>query len=125
MQALQAEATDRGMVMTLGDVLFATGKSDLAEGAHEKLDQLAAFLHRYTDRTLLIEGHTDAQGTAENNLALSQRRAEAVKVYLIIQSIDASRLTAVGRGSEAPIADNTTPEGRQRNRRVEIVIGSP
>ena len=124
MQELQARATDRGMVMTLGDVLFATGKSELEEGAQERLDKLALFMHRYIDRTLLIEGHTDAQGTDENNLLLSQRRAEAVKVYLIIQSVDSARLTAVGRGREAPVADNATPEGRQQNRRVEIIISN-
>ena len=122
MDDLQAKSTDRGMVMTLGDVLFAVGKADLQPAATERLDKLAAFLHRYTDRSLIIEGHTDSQGSDENNLLLSQRRAEAVKVYLIIQSIDSSRLTAVGRGKELPVADNATAEGRQLNRRVEIII---
>ncbi|MDO9452344.1 MAG: OmpA family protein [Stagnimonas sp.] len=124
MDELQAKATDRGMVMTLGDVLFAVGKSDLQPGAAERLDKLAAFMHAYVDRTLLIEGHTDSQGTDENNLLLSQRRAEAVKVYLIIQSVDSERMTTVGRGKQSPVADNTTPEGRQQNRRVEIVISN-
>lgn len=122
MEELQAVNTDRGMVMTLGDVLFATGKADLAPGAAERLDKLAQFMHRYTDRTLLVEGHTDAQGTDANNLLLSERRAESVKVYLIIQSVESSRITTVGRGKDAPVADNATPEGRQQNRRVEIVI---
>ena len=125
MTQLQAQATDRGMVMTLGDVLFATGKADLQPGAMERLEKLAAFLHRFTDRTLLIEGHTDDQGSEELNLSLSQRRAEAVKVYLIIQSIDPSRMSTVGRGKAAPVADNATAEGRLQNRRVEIVIQSP
>ncbi len=124
MDDLQAKATDRGMVMTLGDVLFAVGKSDLQPGAAERLDKLAAFMHAYVDRTLLIEGHTDSQGTDENNLLLSQRRAEAVKVYLIIQSVDSERMTTVGRGKQSPVADNSTPEGRQQNRRVEIVISN-
>lgn len=124
MDDLQAKATDRGMVMTLGDVLFAVGKSDLQPGAAERLDKLAAFMHAYVDRTLLIEGHTDSQGTDENNLLLSQRRAEAVKVYLIIQSVDSERMTTVGRGKQSPVADNATPEGRQQNRRVEIVISN-
>jgi outer membrane protein OmpA-like peptidoglycan-associated protein len=125
MTLLEAQATDRGMVMTLGDVLFATGKADLTEAAKERLDKLAAFMHRYTDRTLVIEGHTDTVGGREQNQLLSQRRAEAVKVYLIVQSVDAARLTAVGRGVDVPTADNDTPEGRQRNRRVEIIIQTP
>ena len=124
MDDLQAKSTDRGMVMTLGDVLFAVGKSDLQPGAAERLDKLAAFMHAYVDRTLIIEGHTDSQGTDENNLLLSQRRAEAVKVYLIIQSVDSERMTTVGRGKQSPVADNATPEGRQQNRRVEIIISN-
>ncbi|MES2883844.1 MAG: OmpA family protein [Pseudomonadota bacterium] len=122
MQGLQAEATDRGMVMTLGDVLFATGKADLQPAAMDRLDKLAVFMNRYVDRTLLIEGHTDAQGSDEKNRPLSERRAEAVKVYLIIQSVDSARMHAIGLGSGRPLADNLTAEGRQRNRRVEIVI---
>ncbi len=125
LEALQAVATDRGMVITLGDVLFAVGKSDLQPEAAERLDRLAGFMHRYADRTLLIEGHTDAQGSDENNLLLSARRAESVKVYLIIQSVDSSRLSTVGLGRQKPVADNATPEGRQQNRRVEIVISNP
>ena len=124
MQDLQAEATDRGMVMTLGDVLFATGKADLQPAAMNRLDKLAVFMNRYADRTLLIEGHTDAQGSDEKNRLLSERRAEAVKVYLIIQSVDSSRMSTAGRGSESPLTDNITAEGRQRNRRVEIVISN-
>lgn len=124
MEELQAVSTDRGMVMTLGDVLFATGKAELQPAAIERLDKLSAFLQRHTDRTLVIEGHTDSQGSDDNNLLLSERRAEAVKVYLILQSIDASRLAAVGRGKALPVADNASAEGRQLNRRVEIIIGN-
>lgn len=124
MQALQAEASDRGMVMTLGDVLFATGKADLQPAAMERLDKLAVFMNRYVDRTLIIEGHTDTQGSNEKNRQLSERRAEAVKVYLIIQSVDSARMSSIGRGSESPLADNTSAEGRLRNRRVEILIGN-
>jgi outer membrane protein OmpA-like peptidoglycan-associated protein len=124
MELLEAKATDRGMVMTLGDVLFAVGKSDLQAAAAERLDKLAIFMHRYVDRRLTIEGHTDAQGTAENNLALSQRRAEAVKAYLISQSVAAERMETIGKGMDVPVADNSTPEGRQQNRRVEIIISN-
>ncbi|MES2684605.1 MAG: OmpA family protein [Pseudomonadota bacterium] len=124
MDELQAKSTDRGMVMTLGDVLFAVGKADLQPAAIERLDKLSAFMHRYVDRTLIIEGHTDSQGSDEDNRLLSERRAEAVKVYLIIQSIDSARLSTVGRGKELPVADNATAEGRQLNRRVEIIISN-
>lgn len=124
MQELQAISTDRGMVMTLGDVLFATGKWELQAGAAERLDKLAIFMGRYTDRTLTIEGHTDTQGNEADNLLLSERRAEAVKAYLVIQGVDSSRINTVGRGLQVPVADNATPEGRQQNRRVEIIISN-
>lgn len=124
LEAIEAKSTDRGMVITLGDLLFATGSAALQATAHERLDKLAAFMSSYPDRTLLIEGHTDTQGSDEKNFELSQRRAEAVKVYLILQGINADRLTATGRGSETPVADNVTTSGRQQNRRVEIVISN-
>lgn len=124
MELLQARLTEHGMVMTLGDALFATGKSELQSGAAERLGLLAEFMHRYIDRTLLIEGHTDSQGSDEKNLALSQRRAEAVRAYLISQSVAATRMTTAGRSKDAPVADNATAEGRLQNRRVEIVIRS-
>lgn len=124
MELLQARLTEHGMVMTLGDALFSTGKSELQAGAAERLNQLAEFMHRYIDRTLLIEGHTDSQGSDEKNLALSLRRAEAVRAYLISQSVAAARMTTAGRSKDAPVADNATAEGRLQNRRVEIVIRS-
>ena len=124
MQELEATATDRGMVMTLGDVLFATGKWELQPGAAERLDKLAIFMGRYVDRTLTIEGHTDTQGSEADNLLLSERRAEAVKAYLVIQGVDSARINSIGRGMQVPVADNATAEGRQRNRRVEIVISN-
>lgn len=120
--ALQALPTERGMMMTLGDVLFEPGKVDLQSAAFERLDLLAAFMNRYPDQKLLIDGYTDSRGSDEINQRLSEQRAEAVKVYLIIQSVDSSRITTVGYGKQSPIADNATAEGRQRNRRVEIII---
>lgn len=125
LQLLEAEATDRGMVMTLGDVLFASGKAELLPGAQERLDRLTAFLYRYADRSVLIEGHTDSQGSDDKNRLLAERRAEAVRAYLISQSIAATRLSSAGRGPDAPVADNATAEGRQQNRRVEIIILQP
>jgi outer membrane protein OmpA-like peptidoglycan-associated protein len=121
-EAMDAKATDRGLVLTLGDVLFATGRSELRGGAVRNLDQLAAFLRQYPERTAIIEGHTDSVGSASANLALSQRRADSVVQYLIRQGIDANRLQAIGRGQDYPVAENDTASGRQQNRRVEIII---
>ncbi len=123
LELLHARPTDRGMVMTMGDVLFAPGKAELQVVAIERLDKLAGFMHRYPDQTLLIEGHSDALGNEETP-ALSLRRAEAVKVHLIIQSVDAARITTVTRGGSVPVADNASAEGRQDNRRVEIIISN-
>lgn len=122
---LQAKQTDRGMVMTLGDVLFSTGKSDLKPGAQERLDKLAAFMGKFPNRSIVIEGHTDSVGNDSYNLALSQRRADSVKAYLTNRGVAAARVNAVGRGEATPIAGNTNEAGRQQNRRVEIVIQNP
>lgn len=124
MEDLQAKQTDRGLVMTLGDVLFASGKSELKAGSAQRLDKLVAFLAKHPQRSVIVEGHTDSSGSDEANLALSQRRADAVRVYLLTQGIAASRVTAVGKGESLPVADNGTPAGRQQNRRVEIVIAN-
>jgi len=123
--ALQAEATDRGLVLTLGDVLFATGRSDVKVGATSNLNKLVAFLNKYPDRNVQIEGHTDNVGSDDLNQGLSQRRAESVKAYLVQQGIAASRLTAVGMGETQPLADNTSDSGRQQNRRVVAIIENP
>ena len=122
---LQAEATDRGLVLTLGDVLFATGRSDLKSGGTNTLDKLVVFLNEYPDRRVAIEGHTDDVGSLDMNQVLSQHRADAVKTYLTQQGIQAMRLAATGMGETQPIADNTSESGRQQNRRVEIIIENP
>jgi outer membrane protein OmpA-like peptidoglycan-associated protein len=121
-EAMNARATDRGLVLTLGDVLFATGRSELTGAAVRNLDQLAAFLRQYPARTAVIEGHTDSVGSASSNLGLSQRRADSVRQYLIRQGVGPNRLQAIGRGQDYPVAENTTASGRQQNRRVEIII---
>lgn len=121
---LNARATDRGLVVTLGDVLFATGRATLRGGAPADLDKLGAFLNKYPERTVLIEGHTDSVGSAELNLGLSQRRADAVKAYLVGRGVAAGRLTASGKGESSPAADNDSVTGRQQNRRVEVIISN-
>jgi outer membrane protein OmpA-like peptidoglycan-associated protein len=119
---MQARPTDRGLVLTLGDTLFATGKSEIRSGATANLDRLTAFLNEYPQRTAVIEGFTDSMGSDEMNQSLSQRRADAVKGYLVGRGVDTNRLSSSGRGENAPIADNDSAAGRQQNRRVEVVI---
>lgn len=123
--ALQAKITDRGVVLTLGDVLFATGSAELQDGANSNLNKLVKFLNRYPERSAQIEGHTDNVGSVEFNQALSQRRADSVRNYLTQQGISAQRLTSLGMGMKRPAASNDTTTGRQQNRRVEIIIDNP
>lgn len=105
-----------------GDVLFDTGSSALAPGAYSRLDQLADTLARYPDTDVIVKGHTDGAGTEASNQTLSEQRADAVRRYLIGKGVPASRITAVGFGETMPLATNSTPEGRQQNRRVEIEL---
>jgi outer membrane protein OmpA-like peptidoglycan-associated protein len=122
LEILQARPTDRGLVLTLGDTLFATGKSELKSGATVNLDRLTAFMNEYPTRTAAIEGFTDSMGSDEMNQSLSQRRADAVKGYLVGQGVSSARLSSSGRGENSPVADNESAAGRQQNRRVEVVI---
>lgn len=122
LEILQARPTDRGLVLTLGDTLFATGKSDLKPGAQDNLDRLGNFLTEYPGRTASIEGFTDSTGSEEANQALSERRADSVKRYLVGRGVQSARLTSTGRGENAPVAGNESVAGRQQNRRVEVVI---
>lgn len=121
---LNARETDRGLVVTLGDVLFATGRADLRGGTPENLTKLAAFLNKYADRSVIIEGHTDSVGSEDSNFGLSERRAGAVKTYLVNQGVAAARVTSVGKGEGVPVAGNDSATGRQQNRRVEVIIGN-
>ena len=120
--ALQAVKTERGMVMTLGDVLFATGKAELQPGAATTIQRLANFLEEYPEKTVLIEGFTDSTGSADFNQGLSERRALSVRQALVNAGVSPERISTEGFGMSRPVADNATAEGRQRNRRVEIVI---
>jgi outer membrane protein OmpA-like peptidoglycan-associated protein len=123
-EELNAKATDRGLVVTLGDLLFATGKSELKGGAARNLSKLAAFLDENKDRTVMIEGYTDNVGSEDYNMGLSQRRADSVKAYLVNAGIASSRLLSAGKGEASPVAGNDTASGRQQNRRVEVIIAN-
>ncbi|MGA2398089.1 MAG: OmpA family protein [Steroidobacteraceae bacterium] len=123
LDALKAKPTDRGLVLTLGDVLFDTGKADLNPGASRNLDQLVRFLTDHPERRVEIDGFTDSVGTDSFNLDLSQRRAETVKSVLVNRGIDSSRVVTRGYGKDFGVASNADAGGRQLNRRVEIVIG--
>jgi outer membrane protein OmpA-like peptidoglycan-associated protein len=120
---LKATPTNRGLVLTLGDVLFDTGKAELNSGASRKLDQLAQFLSEHPDRRVQIDGFTDSIGSDAYNQELSRRRADSVKAALLSRGIDASRIGTEGYGKAFPVANNTDSGGRQLNRRVEVVIG--
>jgi len=114
---------ERGLVITLsGGVLFRSAESTLLSSAQVKLDQVANALLDVRARNLIVEGHTDSQGSTSYNQDLSQRRADAVRDYLIQKGYPADRIQARGIGKGRPIADNASPEGRANNRRVEIII---
>jgi outer membrane protein OmpA-like peptidoglycan-associated protein len=114
----------RGMVLTLaGGVLFVTNKSELLPSAQIKLNEVAdALIKQDPNSTITVEGYTDSQGTASYNQELSQRRAQAVRDYLVSRGIASDRVTSQGYGLTKPVADNTSAEGRANNRRVEIVV---
>jgi outer membrane protein OmpA-like peptidoglycan-associated protein len=118
----QTRVTERGLVLTLGDVLFAVGKADLKPGAARTLDKLVAAMRRDRETSVTIEGHTDSTGKRAANLTLSQRRANAVRGYLMAKGIPSNRILARGLGPDFPVATNKTESGRQQNRRVEVLV---
>ena len=119
---LQAKQTDRGMLVTLGDVLFEFNRDEVKTGAQSSLRKLADFLQQYPTRQVLIEGYTDNIGAASYNEALSLRRANSVEHALMGMGVAAGRVTTAGYGKEYPIADNSTDTNRALNRRVEVYI---
>ena len=119
---LKGKQTERGIVLTLGDVLFETGKANLMPGAFMTVEKLADFLQKHPDRNVLIEGHTDSVGNAEYNQFLSKRRADAVDKALMDKGVASERMSTKGYGETKPVAGNTSAAGRQQNRRVEIVV---
>lgn len=124
LQQLQAKQTDRGLVVTLSDVLFDTGKSDLKSGAFRALGRIVDFLMQHPERQVEVDGFTDSVGGDSYNQQLSQRRADAVRDALADRGIAASRVQARGYGKSFPVASNQTSAGRQLNRRVEVVIST-
>jgi outer membrane protein OmpA-like peptidoglycan-associated protein len=119
---LKAKQTDLGIVLTVGDVLFATGKAEVAAGGLRSIDKLAEFLKKNPNRNLLIEGHTDNTGNEDSNLKLSQQRADAVRDQLVSRGIAPERITTKGYGPKYPAVDNDSSAGRQQNRRVEVLV---
>jgi outer membrane protein OmpA-like peptidoglycan-associated protein len=119
---LNAKQTDRGMTITLGDVLFDTGKAQLKSGSERSLQKLTQFLKENPQRNVAVEGFTDSVGGEDFNQQLSERRANAVRDALVAQGVESERISASGYGEAFPVAGNEAAAGRQLNRRVEIVV---
>jgi len=119
---LQTTDSPRGLVVNMADVLFAFGKYDLKSDAQIKLAKLAGIVQSHPGLQLAVEGHTDNVGSDEANMKLSQQRADTVRSFLVQQGLSPDMVTAVGLGEGEPVADNSTNEGRQKNRRVEIIV---
>jgi outer membrane protein OmpA-like peptidoglycan-associated protein len=119
---LETRDSERGLVITMADVLFDTGKFDLRSGTRETLAKLSGIILAHPGLNLDIEGHTDSTGSDELNQRLSEQRAESARTYLISQGIEDYTIIARGFGKTMPVADNDTREGRQKNRRVEIIV---
>ena len=119
---LKAQQTDRGMVLTVGDVLFAAGKAEVGPGAQRSIDKLADFLKAYPRRNVVIEGHTDNIGDEGFNIKLSQQRADAVRDLLVARGVAPQRIRTKGYGPKFPVVENDSAAGRQQNRRVEVLV---
>ncbi|MDP9146056.1 MAG: OmpA family protein [Acidobacteriota bacterium] len=119
---LETRDTVRGLIVNIGDVLFDTGKYTLRSPAREALAKLSGIVQAYPGLRLQVEGHTDSTGSPAFNQKLSEQRAFGVRDYLVQQGVDTQSIGAAGFGPSMPVADNTSAAGRQKNRRVEIVI---
>ncbi|MEO8642533.1 OmpA family protein [Pseudomonas sp.] len=122
--SLNAKQTDRGTLVTFGDVLFATNKADLKSSGLVDINKLAQFLQENPDRKVIIEGYTDSTGAENYNQSLSERRATSVQVALIKMGVDPARIVTQGYGKEYPVAENSSVSGRAMNRRVEVTISN-
>ena len=122
LENLQLRQTESGVVVTLGDVLFASGQTSLVEGGLSSLEEVVDLLQTEPNKKIRVEGHTDSSGDAETNIQLSQQRADAVREALIGLGVAADRITATGMGEDFPIASNEDEAGRARNRRVDVIL---
>ncbi len=124
LQQLQAKPTDRGTVITLGDVLFAIDRAELTANGMQNVQQLGNYLLQNPDRQVVVEGFTDSTGTVEHNLRLSQARADSVRSALVAMGVQPSRVTTHGFGKDYPVASNASADTRTLNRRVEVTIAN-
>ncbi len=122
LENLQLRETESGVVVTLGDVLFASGQTTLVEGGRSSLAEVVDLLQTEPDKKIRVEGHTDSLGDAETNLQLSEQRAQAVLEALVSMGVSSERISALGMGEDFPIASNEDEEGRARNRRVDVIL---
>lgn len=123
-ESMNAKQTERGTLVTFGDVLFDFNKADLKSSALPNITTLATFLQENPDRKVIVEGYTDSVGSAGYNQSLSERRAESVRRALLRAGVDPARVVAQGYGKEYPVADNSSNSGRAQNRRVEVTISN-
>ena len=122
LELMELRETDRGVVVTLGDVLFELGQTQLQPGARDNLVDVVDLLQSEPERRIRIEGHTDSSGPASTNIRISEARAQSVKDSLVSMGIGSERIQAIGMGEEFPIASNETEEGRSQNRRVDVIL---
>jgi outer membrane protein OmpA-like peptidoglycan-associated protein len=122
LENLQLRQTESGVVVTLGDVLFESGQTDLKEEAMASLVEVVDLLQSEPDKDIRIEGHTDSTGDAETNLTISEKRAVAVENALVSLGVDSERISSAGMGEDFPIASNETEDGRRQNRRVDVIL---
>ncbi len=122
LENLQLRQTESGVVVTLGDVLFASGQNGLVDGALSSLEEVMDLLQTEPDKQIRVEGHTDSQGDADTNMQLSAQRARTVLEALVGLGISSDRITATGMGEDFPIASNDDESGRARNRRVDVIL---
>jgi len=122
MAELKAKETERGMVLTLGDVLFDLNEATLKPGAERNIDKIADFMNKHPEKIVKIEGHTDSMGDDAYNLQLSNARADSVRQALVLRGVEAYRVSTQGFGETLPVASNDNRSGRQQNRRVEVIF---
>jgi len=122
LENLQLRQTESGVVVTLGDVLFASGQTSLVEGALSSLEEVVDLLQTEPEKKIRVEGHTDSSGESEENAELSKLRADAVRQALIDLGVAEDRITSAGMGEDFPIASNEDEAGRARNRRVDVIL---